>query len=87
MASNINCRKYYWHSAKLHFLFKLYEYKVCLVIVNSGIIWGTHLWFYLFARKNQGDTDTTILHRFNEALGCTISHFALIAVLDNILGL
>lgn len=24
---------------------------------------------------------------FNEALGCTISHFALIAVLDNILGL
>lgn len=49
--------------------------------------------FYLFARKNhQGDIDkfskvSTILHRFNEALGCTISHFALIAVLDKILGL
>lgn len=49
--------------------------------------------FYLFARKNhQGDIDkfpkvSTILHRFNEVLGCTISHFALIAVLDNILGL
>lgn len=51
------------------------------------------IFLYLFARKNhQGDKDkfpkvSTILHRFNEVLGCTISHFALIAVLDNILGL